>query len=354
MSTTVVESSLLTTDNVLSGALPVPLPQVESDLSLSFDVPDFNLQLTLVVTEIDPELDSGKLVFEAAIDDAILILTALGKLNEDGFKIEHINIDMERGEGSAQTGFVTSTVRATLVLANKVNLRISGVNFEGALKFDEPLFDTSQLLRRRQILYRIMVIERASGHKFNLPIDMSGDEVRDITLAYHAIVEHSFIWPINSITVFFPATKEWSNTLLRLKQETSIPIGPDPFTLQLFGQKINLGRRGIIIKDAVIEDFEIARKELSKGDGHLVPIVIRSLSGQARYDFFEVPQSTITWDANIQKMVELESQLDARLVERYTALAAATLEGLTEVEKAEVTTRPELGEAFLIDDSDGG
>ncbi len=58
-------------------------------------------------------------------------------------------------------------------------------------------------------------------------------------------------------------------------------------------------------------------------------------------------------NSNVQKMVELEPRLDAALVERYHALAAATLAGLTEEEKKEVTARPELGDAFLIGDSDG-
>ena len=51
-------------------------------------------------------------------------------------------------------------------------------------------------------------------------------------------------------------------------------------------------------------------------------------------------------------LVDLEPHLDSHLVERYHALAAATLSGLTEEEKAEVTTRPEFGEAFLIADSE--
>src|SRR5881227_967702 len=116
------------------------------------------------------------------------------------------------------------------------------------------------MLRRRQINYRVMVIERTIGREFHLPIDISGDEVHDIALAYHAIAEHSFVWPINDVTVSFPATKEWRNTLMRLRQETSIPIGPDQFSLELFGHRIELGQRGIIVKDAVIENFDAAHK----------------------------------------------------------------------------------------------
>jgi len=347
MSTVVAESNLLITGNVLSGVLPIPLPQVESDLQVRFDIPAFQLHFTVPITEIDPDIESGRVLFKASFNDVILVLTAMGNLSgdEDVFKIEHVNLHMEQAEESARADFIISTIRATLALADDVHFRIPDVNIDITLRFDEPLSDISQMLRRRQIAYRIMVIEQATKSEFHLPVDVSGAEVHDITLAYHAIIEHSFVWAIDRVTVFFPATKEWSDTLARLKQETSIPIGPDPFSLELFGQKLDLGQRGIIIKDAVIEDFETAYRELNKGDGHLVPIVLCSTSGQARYDFFGAPElPASTWDSNIEKMIELESQLDDALVARYHALAASTLEGLSEEEKIAITARPELDE----------
>lgn len=332
-------------ENVLSEALPVPLPQVESGVLLRFDIPTFHLQLKVPVIEIDSDFELGKVIFKGKIDDAILIATATGKLGDNGFKIEHVNLHMERTKENAKADFIISTIRAALVLADNIHLRIPDIFIDLTLKFDESLLAISQMLRRRQINYRIMVIERTIGCEFHLPVDISGNEVHDITLAYNAIVKHSFEWPINSITVFFPATKEWGNTLMRLRQETSIPIGPDPFSLELFGRKIDLGERGIIIKDAVIEDFEAVYKELSEDDGHVVPIIIRSASGQARYDFFGVSKlPAVLWDSNVKSLVELESYLDTALINRYHALAASTLEGLTEEEKVAITMRPELDE----------
>lgn len=336
------------TANVLSGAFPVPLPQVEQGLSLCFDIPAFQLQLAIPITKVESDMDAGRVVFRGTIDAAaILILTGTGKLNraEGSFKIEHVNLHIERLAEIARADFIVSTIRAALVLAGDIHVRIPSIQIDITLRFNEPLLDISQMLRRRQIDYRIMVIERTVGHEFHLPADISGDEVRDITLAYHAIVDRSFVWPIGSITIFFPATIEWANTLSRLRHEKSIPIGPDPFSLELFGYQIELGQRGIIIQDAVIENFEITQKEISKDDGHLVPVVIRSASGQAKYDFFGAPKlPAAMWDSNIQRMVELESQLDAALVARYHALAASTLEGLTEEEKIAITARPELDE----------
>ncbi|MGI9106067.1 MAG: hypothetical protein ACR2G4_07450 [Pyrinomonadaceae bacterium] len=334
------------TDNVLSEPLPIPLLQVGHGLSLYFDVPAFQLQLAIPIIEIESDMDSGRAVFKAAIDeDALLILTGTGKLNEEGdsFKIEHVNLHMERLVETARADFIVSTVRAALVLADDIHVRIPSIQLDITLRFDEPLLDISQMLRRRQIDYRIMVIERTVGHEFHLPLDITGDEVRDIALVYHAIVDSSFVWPINSITLFFPAAREWADTLTRLRRETSIPIGPDPFSLELFEHQIELGQRGIIIQDAVIENYETVQSEMSKDDGQVVPVVIRSTSGQARYDFFGVPKPpAVMWNPKIQRLIELESQLDATLVERYHVLAASTLEGLTEEEKIAITARPEL------------
>lgn len=340
------ESNLIATDNVLSGALPVPLPQVEPGLQLCFDIPAFQVQLTVPITELESDMGAGKVVFKAAIDNiAVLVLTGTGKLDKDSFKIEQVNLHLERVAATARANFIISTIRAAVVLADKVHLRIPEAQIDITLKFDEPLLEISRMLWQRQIGYRIMVIEQAIGHEFHVPLEISADEVLNITLGYHTIVDRSFLWAVKSITVFFPASQEWANTLERLRQETSIPIGPDPFSLELFGHKIELGQRGIIIQDAVIEDFEIAHKELSKNDGHSVLVVIRSASGQARYEFFGTPKLPVAmWDSKIQTMVELESQLDAALVGRYHALAASTLEGLTEEEKIAITARPELDE----------
>jgi len=342
------------TDELQFEPLPIPLLQVEQGLPLYFDVPAFRLQLVIPIIEVESDMNSGRVVFKATIEeDALLILTGTGKLNEDGdsFKIEHVNLHIERLVETASADFIVSTFRAALVLADDIYVRIPSVQLDLTLRFDEPLLDISHMLRRRQIDYRIMVIERTVGHEFHLPLDITGDEVRNIALAYHAIIDSSFDWPINSVTLFFPAAREWADTLTRLRQERSIPIGPDPFSLELFEHQIDLGKRGIIIQDAVINNYETVQREMSKDDGQVVPVVIRSTSGQARYDFFGVPKpSANMWNPEIQRLVELESQLDATLIARYHALAAATLDGLTEKEKAAFTVRPELDEElFLMD-----
>ncbi len=150
---------------------------------------------------------------------------------------------------------------------------------------------------------------------------------------------------------FFPATDEWLNRLIDLDRYDAFTRGPDPLSKTLFGVKIALGDEILTIEDKIIEDFDKVQKELACNDGHQVAVVIRSLSGQGRYEFLNPPRlPDRPWEPMIEMLADLESHLDARLVERYHALAAATLSGLTEEEKAAVTARPELDEsAFLID-----
>jgi hypothetical protein len=55
------------------------------------------------------------------------------------------------------------------------------------------------------------------------------------------------------------------------------------------------------------------------------------------------------WGQDLQILVDMESQLDDALVERYNALAASTLEGLDDAERVAITERPLLGEDAFID-----
>jgi len=82
--------------------------------------------------------------------------------------------------------------------------------------------------------------------------------------------------------------------------------------------------------------------------------LIRSLTNQALFELPEAPRLPLNpWDSRIQSLIDLERELDSRLIERYHALAASTLAGLSEEERARVTRRVELDEeAFLIDKAD--
>ncbi|MDQ3687021.1 MAG: hypothetical protein M3430_15710 [Acidobacteriota bacterium] len=354
MSTIVASRELSTTANIIAGGLTIPLPQITQPVVLQIAIRDFQIHLEMPLEGVVSNMSAGKVLLRATVDKEVaVILTIAGNLVEDEFQIEGVYFNTEAPFESARASFVASTLHALFSLSKGVNLRIPELEINLDLEFSRPLLDISQMLRRRQLEYRIMLIERATGYEFMLPSDLTEEQVHHVTLIYRAIVDRTFMWPVNSVTIYFPATDEWVNRLIELDRHASFTPGLDPLPMMLFGQKISLGNKTLTIEDKIIKDYDKVQKELARNDGHNVAIVIRSLSGQGRYEFLNAPRlPDFPWEPTIQMLVDLESHLDSHLVERYHALAAATLSGLTEEEKVEVTTRPEFGEAFLIADSE--
>jgi hypothetical protein len=326
---------------------------------LQIAFPDFHFQLAAPLTSA--RFQGNSLIHEASVDnDTRVVLTLTGSLVEDSneFALEQTFLKMAVAEARARAGFVAATLTAMIGLAGEVDLRIPGMKPDLKLSFDVPLSEISRMLHHRQVAYRLMVIERATGMQFLLPPIITDHEEEVIAFIYRAIVDRSFIWPSQIAQVSVPATKEWL-CRLTLAQLADIPIPysipSQPISETLLGQPIFLGHGTVIIEDGIIQQADDVRRELEREDGHPVKVVIRSLGGQIRYELPEAPRLPNTpWDSKIQALIDLESQLDARLADRYHALAAATLADLTEEEKKAVTARPELEEdAFLIDDSDG-
>src|SRR5262249_47615370 len=121
-------------------------------------------------------------------------------------------------------------------------------------------------------------------------------------------------------------------------------ITPDPVVVekQLLGHTIHLGQQILTIKDGVLKDFDRVIQELAKDDRHIVPAIFISSTGQYIFSFpdaLRLPDKP--WDSLIQHLIDIEPHLYQQLSERYHALAASTLSGLTEEEIAEVTARPD-------------
>lgn len=91
------------------------------------------------------------------------------------------------------------------------------------------------------------------------------------------------------------------------------------------------------------------------GDGHEVEGQVRSLTGTALMETLEAPRLPAdAWDPSEQALIALEPILSARLADQYNSLAASTLEGLSEEEKAELTARPEFDEEGLFSENTDG
>ena len=349
------ETTTPMTATVLAGAFPLPLPEFQPEASLIIAAQDFHCGFIATLIDITSVIDST-VIAKAILNQHINItLTLKGKLVEDRaiFQVKQTYIQPELAKEHARADFVASTFAAWLSLAKEVNLAIPEIGLDlKHLNFDTSLIEISRLLQTRQTAYRLMVIERVTGIQFALPKYFSVDEMSNILFTYYAIVDRSFNWQFESQSFQVRADQDGLNKIIAISESMSMTFPLLQEKTNILGKSILLGDVKVSIEDILIENFDEVKKELESLDNHEVEVVIRSVNGQARVETPDAPRlPDNAWDSNIQGLVDLESQLDARLVERYHALAAATLEGLTEEEKAAVITRPELDEeAFVIED----
>lgn len=318
--------------------------------SLNVSISDFDLNLAASTLRVSKQLSAinpNDFVLEASIHkDVRLIIHFVGEFSDDDvFTVQEVNINADFLRESAESDFVAATILAAIGLANEVRLSIPEVGFDLSLKFQSQPAEVSRMLQCRQIAYRVMVLERATNYKFNLPTMIAAEDVGHLAFIYYSIVKRSFVFPFSFLTYpTVPATRENLEKITALNSKTHIIFGPDTITKSFLGQAISLGDDGVfVIENAAIDNFDEIRERLTREDGRPVEVVIRSRSGQARYNLPSAPiLPDAAWDEFTQKLIDLDSALDMRLVERYHALAAATLDGLSESEKKIAVTRPDL------------
>lgn len=336
--------------SVLSAGVIVAPPK---NLFLEISVPNLGGYFRHEITDLDDSaIQKGRLVVKARIHiDAKIVVTLLGESATDGFQTKRIDLGFENPERTAESDFRSATLRAALSLATQTRLASPGLSLDLWFRPNESLREISAMLKFRQTMYRLMVIERATGRHFEMPSFILGEDMKAISPLYHAITERAFGWPLEGVqTVVYAASKDVADSFEEWNQPSDF-VYPCFRRESLFGIEVQLGEGTITIVDKHIEDFEQVLKELRSDDGHPVAVRIRSRIGVAHYNFPDAPRlPDKAWDADLQMLINMEGQLDAALVQRYHALAAATLAGLNEDEKAEITARPEIGEAFLIDD----
>jgi hypothetical protein len=353
MSTVVLENQGSVAAEIISVHSAGVIVATPKNLFLEISVPNLGGYFRLELSDLDDSaVKEGKLVLRAKIDiNARLAITLQGESAADGFQTNSISIRFETHMRTAESDFRATTLRAALSLATRTRLASPGLSLDLWFRPNEPLREISAMLKFRQAMYRLMVIERATGRHFQIPPFISVEDIKAIGPLYHAVTESAFAWPLEGIqTILYPASKDVSDSLAQWNQSGDF-IYPYFQRESLFGIEVPLGEGTITIVDKQIEDLERVVKELGSDDGHLVPVRIRSRIGLAHYSFPNAPRPPETpWSPDLQTLIDIEGQLDEALMERYNALAAATLAGLNEDQKAKITARPEIGEAFLIDD----
>lgn len=354
MSTLTLENEASVAAQIISVLSAGVFVAPSENMSIEISVPNLGGYFRLELTDLDDsEIEDGRVLVKAGIDaNARMVVTLCGESDTNGFHTKNVSFGFETAKKTAESDFRLATLRAALSLATQTRLLARGLGLDLWFRLNESLRDVGEMLKLRQTMYRLMVIERATGAQFKVPSFIVGQDMEAISLLYHAITERAFGWSFEGLlTVFYAASKDVADSLEAWNQSSDF-VYPCFERQLLFGIEFPLGEGNITIIDKHIEDFEQVLKELRSDDGHTVTVRVRSRIGLAHYYFPDAPRlPDKAWNADLQMLIDMEGQLDAALMERYNALAAATLAGLNELEKAEITARPEIGEAFLIDDT---
>lgn len=345
-------SNFARTVAVLPSSIQVTSSSLNQEIlseSLVISIAELGIDFSATVSGISKQLLANTQVEYAVetslYENATVIINLIGELEEDGLlKIQKVGIYPIYANGDAKSRFVTCTFLAAVLLADKVSLRLpDGV--ELSLSFQSSALEISKVLEHRQVSYRIMVVERATGYKFKLPTEISAQEMSDLWFIYHAVVYRSFSLPHSSMYFHdVRATRENLEMFVRVNRSSSFALPPHSKSKTFLGKDISLGDDVTsVIENPVIEDFDRVKDELARDDKHPVEIVIRSVSGEAVSYTPSAPKlPDKPWNPLFQKLINLESDLDSRLAKRYHELATGTLSGLSDEERGIATARPEL------------
>ena len=360
MSLVIADRELSTNVNVVGGGSSIPLTfafpehSFQPNVSLEITISDFDFHLSAPLIDYTPTLESGEVTLRANVDKNVLarlILTGKLRRGTSLFETERFSFSVEVLEQEPRALFIASSIMAMLGIAGEMEMNIAELEMGQKVTFDMPLLVTSGRLEQRLMAYRLMVIEEATGKNLLIPSFVSREDLGSIAFAYHAIVDRKFVWPNTHTFDGSVLANSVGRSELTIDRPTRLKFDSIPLSRIIFGQTISLGRAAMIVEDAIVQNPEEVSRELALDDGHQVNITMRSLTGQARYEFNEAPCFDKPWEPRLQVLVDLESELDRRLVAHYNDLAAATLAGLSEEEKKEITARPELeASAFLMEE----
>jgi hypothetical protein len=316
--------------------------------SFEIEFPQFVCGFKLKIVDIDWSLTSDKVVLLIQLGKDISLTAKLfgrweGQENPL-FYLENLGLGLNQKSETPIANFLTSTLWAMLSLSPEIKIRIPDFDYDLTTSFESSLEDARQRLEQRQLAYRLMVIEKALNHSISYPNKfIYGEEVEIIAYAYHSIVHRTFDWFWTPTKLPLFAVEENLSFFPKTTKPSSISLSPMAVIKNLFGKEINLGFHKGEITDAVIDNYEEAKEALLKLDGNIVELELRSLSGIVHVEAVDTPNlPQQPWRREIQKLIDLDDQLDSMLLDKYFNLAASTLEGLDENQKRVVTERIEL------------
>lgn len=342
---------------IRSTSVPITFNSLQSSrisnprFKLEFE--DFDTDFNFEITEVEKNKDPDQIVLSLNLDNKLSIKAVMNGLwiqeSEYIFKINNFHIELDKKQETPISAFLYSTLWAIFALSKGFRVYIPEIDLDFQTRFELPIDEVSKILQERQIAYKLLVIEVATGINFSFPDGyINGEDIESITYFHKAIVEREFDWFAVPRSIPWEANQENLSHLPPTKDATSITFAPDIINKSIFGFEISVGSMTGRIENAVIDNYEEVKGKLSKLDNKIVNVQLRSVNGTIKMIAVDVPQLPQNpWNDNLQKLIELDSQLDEKVLERYFNLASSTLEGLDEKQKEEITKRPKLDqEAF--------
>jgi hypothetical protein len=329
-------------------------PDAES-VRLSFSSPQVNVELLRTSFHFAPE--DGRITVQAALDVNVpLTIEIAGKLTGGGteFKPKEIGLVIAPNGDDAGLLFVASTFVALFALS-PLSLVVPGIGLAlNDLRFDLSPKQIGEQLRTSKTAYKLMVVGRATGNRMDFPPILSGQDLQILTLIYRAIVDRTFDWPLASYPLRRLATPAALESIRALGEPASMTFVRENVSQELLGRLIRLGTIKVFFKQAIIRDRDAFLGRLASESGQEVGTEVIAVDGRATIECADAPRLPDSpWTVQEKKLIALGPHLCDLLASRYNQLAAATLAGLTEEEKAEITARPELDEeAHLVGDED--
>lgn len=328
-----------------------PLLESEQfDYDVRVEISDFDCEFDFEILDIQGDLASNEIILYLGLDGKMIIKVSLEgsweQKNEPQFHLNNLVLTLEKKFETPISEFLSSTVWSILGLASKFRILIPQLNYDLTTSVELPLNEITKLLQERQIAYRLMVIEAALGVQLPFPQGfIKGNDIENIAFCYHAIVEREFDWFSIPTVVPWNSNEESLSWLPETNEPTSVTFRPEPLTKSIFGIEILLGVLTARIEKAVFDNYDEAKRKLSKLDNSIVEIKLRSLNGTSRIIAKDVPSLPENlWSEKLQRLINLDSRLDSFVLDKYFALAASTLEGLTEEQKEAILERPDLDE----------
>lgn len=334
-SVSVFESQATWVEPVIPMSIPKPLPPAEN-LTLSIDIPGLGVRLEGNVVDLHLINSYEEVTFEVSVDSGVSAFLTLRNERpsaaDDSLQIREASLNFQVSEHRAQPHFIANTLYAMLGLSGVVRVSIPAIGLELGLHFDPAPSEIAELLQRRRLYLALMVIEKSTNVRFEIPEYISGEEMGSIFFASRAILEREFIWRVNEIVQPTPASEEtlaWIDNLKSTKRHDfvyKIMFGPTPVSRIILGQEVRLGEQSVFIEDGIIECRQEVREALSRKDNRTVTVRIRPLSRAGRYVFSNGPTfPSILWDERIQGFLNLEVGLNERLVGRYYELMSVAI-----------------------------